>query len=122
MARQRRQAAVTGLVLFVASAVIAACGGEREPEPDRVVNVVLRCEQRASTFDGVYHPPRPFTGTECERRISAGVEAGGTPEQVYSVWNMRQEVTVRTASGGAYTIEVSPATPVAVGNQWPPSQ
>ncbi len=101
---------IPALVALLASALlIAACGGasaERVQEPDRVVNVVLRC----STGD----PPRDMTGEYCQRFLQPDAS------DIYlSHYRVRQEVTVRTGSGGSYTIEVSPRVSVAVGDVWP---
>ncbi len=95
--------------LLVSALLIAACGGasaEREQEPDRVVNVVLRCVSG--------EPPRAMTGEYCQRFLQP--EAS----DIYlSHYRVRREITVRTGSGGSYTIEVSPRVSVTVGDVWP---
>ena len=69
-------------------------------EPDRVVGVRLACEGRP--VDSV---ARPMTGSEC---TNSG-----------AVRNVRQVVTVRTADGRTYQVEVGPEIRVTIGQAWP---
>lgn len=127
------------MVRFLAAAAVfgvamAACaGGESaSSEPDRVVNVVLKCTYPAQTRtngidvpdgDGGFvsqdqeyvEPAREFSGQMCVDLIARGRDRA----KAILYLNARNVVTVRTESGSAYTVEAPADTLVSVGDAWP---
>ncbi len=105
---------VAFLALFALTAALAACGGGdgeiddlrtqvaslqtalAQPQPDRVVGVVLRCTVQIGKAE--------ITGEVCRSVAGAAVY---------------QEVTVRTASGAAYTVKANASQSISVGQVWP---
>jgi hypothetical protein len=140
-------AGVAGLAL-IAAAVAAffiwdSLKGSSTPEPDRVVGVSLKCTLPATTQtnrvtvpDGeggvVFQnqeyvvPAQELSSDECRQWLDRAPAQGTTKSvsraTMVSRLNARQEVTVRTSAGNAYTIEVPVTTPVAVGDPWPPAR
>jgi hypothetical protein len=73
----------------------------RQPEPDRIVGVLHRCN--------MYNAERKIvdiTGSLCEGE--------GGP-----VFNRTIEITARTSQGTAYTVKTSDIPKVTIGDKWP---
>jgi hypothetical protein len=101
----------TALMALVA---ISCGGGSNQTEPDRVVGVLLKCIRPAAA-----EPAREYSDDGC-RQILSGY-GQDLRSQVVSHFNMRYAVTVRTSTGGGYTLEVPATTTVTVGQVWPPA-
>lgn len=129
-----RKLVASGLLILVLG-LLASCSGD---EPDRVVGVVLRCTDPAS----VIHPLPTLRPSSIRSRPSAIERRRGTPTPVPVVverpdvvipaqdlegaicekvpFNRRQDITVRTSSGGSYMVTVPDSVVVKVGDRWPP--
>ncbi len=115
------------LMAGAAVAVLFAAWGCRESKttsiqaPDRVVGVEWLCTLVYKNGD--------LPGERMERRGPhlcaaaglAGDDTLSTGNGIPELWNRRQELTIRTASGTSYTVNVLPDTKVAIGDVWPPS-
>lgn len=86
---------------------LAACSDSApKAEPDRIVGITLRCEQRQGSLNTGY-TYTTITGAACAKsRITYR--------------NQRQLVTVRTSSGGSYQVEADEHLMLEVGGPWPP--
>lgn len=96
-------------VLVAAAAMLgfAACSDSApKPEPDRIVGITLRCEQRQGSLDTGY-TYTTITGPACQKSR-------------FTYRNQRQLVTVRTSSGGSYQVEADEHLMLEVGGPWPP--
>ena len=119
--------AVGGILI---GAVLTACGGDdtsalrtqvaalqTQVAPDRVVGIEWRCTLAAKPSE---------TGTEYRGTHACAGSAGGDDIGFFAgaggqlAWNRRLELTIRTSNGMSYTVNVSPAATVALGDPWPP--
>jgi nitrous oxidase accessory protein NosD len=80
-------------------------------EPDIVVAVSARCQQRVSLEKTV-----DMTGSQCLQgdRI---VHTSSTT--LYYIINSRLQITVRTSEGSTYQVDTPLTTNVSVGDPWP---
>lgn len=124
--------------LLAVAATLAAIGiscggsGSETAEPDRVVNVVLKCTYPAQTrTNGIdvpdgeggfvsqdqeyVEPAREFSDQMCRDLIARGRDLAKAIQYL----NAHNVVTVRTESGSAYTVEAPADTLVSVGDPWP---
>ncbi len=103
-------ALVIGAILAT-GAVAWTLGMGQSEQSDRVVGVLLKCESLPSvSLLGTPNPGgAPLNGEACQTKNSTG----------YASRNRRLEVTVRTASGQTYLVEVAPNIRVAIGQNWP---
>lgn len=98
-----------GLAAFLAVCglfMLSSCGYSVTPSadgPDRVSNVILKCEARTVADGNITY--RPENGAKC----STG-----------TVRNVRQVVTVKTAKGTTYEVDVDAKATVMPGSEWPP--
>lgn len=88
------------LAALALSVTVASCGGD---DPDRVVAVTRKCEIRTSA-----------SSTGVVTLVGAACDSEG-------VLSRRLEVSVRTARGTTYTVDMEPGTAVTVGAEWPPN-
>ena len=106
--------AATVSALSIVSCKAPTSDSEPIPQPDRVIAVLAKCqqtrEQPHDIRDNLRNPIPLYvvdqTGSECltgKRNIS----------------NPRLQITVRTAQGSTYQLEVPITTKVAVGDVWP---
>jgi hypothetical protein len=111
------------LALYACSRDEPSSPAQQAPaEPDRVVGVTIACTYQ--TWEG----PRPVLGSTDQRSVVARDGTGDyckadTPYAVdavavLKVTNRRAQITVRTAAGGAHTVETTDLT-VKVGDPWP---
>ncbi len=112
--------------------LVMSCGGSKSAEPDKVVGVLLKCTEPAyQGEDGLYHlytdstdsrpyviPAQEHSGDWCQRVLDRATDKS----KYVTGLNMRYAVTVRTSTGGSYTLEVPATTTVTVGQVWPPTQ
>ena len=92
-----------------------------EPPPDRIVGIEWRCTH------AVNDPPEPvrlldLRGAEgCEARDGGETDVYKYPApSKTTLTNRRLELTIRTAQGTSYTVDVSPTIKVALNDEWPP--
>lgn len=83
------------------------CSRGDTPEPDRVVNIERKCEWFV-TGVGFQRAPQSF----CEAVFDGSQENS-------SIREARLRLTIRTAQGTTYEIDVDPRSSVRVGDQWP---
>ena len=97
--------AATALIALLV--VLSACSSNAA-EPDKVVGVLLTCTD--------YRTDTELSSARCEQLL------GDAPDrqQLISRLNALYVVTVRTSSGGSYTVEVPATTRVRMGQAWPP--
>lgn len=116
--------------LAVATALMAllavSCGGSKSAEPDKVVGVLLKCNRSPSIKslpDALYYDggAGEYSGAVCQRFLSTAKENGMDMDITVGRLNARYVVTVRTAAGSGYTVEVPATTTVRVGQDWPPT-
>jgi len=98
--------AATVSALSIVSYVAVTNDSESPPQPDRVVAVLAKCLMACPN-----NQRTEWIGERCE--------AGDHDLGQCAVINSRWQVTVRTASGSTYEIEVPITTGVAVGDTWP---
>ncbi len=128
---------VVAATVFMALLAIS-CGGSKSAEPDKVVAVLLKCTMAAETridsnlvpdgqggFISQDHtyvvPAEEHSGEICQRLLDRVKKNGADMRIAVSRLNIRYVVTVRTSTGGGYSLEVPATTPVAVGQVWPPT-
>ena len=119
-------------LLSIAVSLLAACGSEASEQRDRVVGkidvcylldqpwvgddcVKVLCSSWDNSGDQGFRRERLMTREDCRVQNDARVPS------LQPVKNRRLRLTVRTAAGPAYDIEVSPETQVSIGDLWPPS-
>lgn len=114
---------VAGTALIALMVTSFACDSDSD-EPDEVVGVLLKCTYPARTqrtFDGndnvniTVIPARELSSAQCEKLL------GDAPDRQRAIdsSNAHYVVTVRTANGGSYTVEVPATRRVRVGQEWP---
>ena len=122
--RQKQLVPATALIALLALSF--ACGSApAEPdkaEPDKVVGVLLKCTKPSQrTLDAsdnlVIIPARELSAADCERLLAGAPDR----QRAISGLNALHVVTVRTSTGGSYTVEVPATTRVRVGQVWPSS-
>lgn len=114
--RQKRLIAATALIALLV--VLSACGSN-PAEPDKVVGVLLKCTKPAQPgFDdaGVI-PARDYSGDMCKQLLD---NSQAELARTVGHYNAHYVVTVRTAAGSSYTLEVPATTRVRMGQAWPP--
>ncbi len=97
------------VMALLAALLMVGCSSSPAPSPpDTVVAVRLVCQRRESSFS-IDAPAAyvPDAGPRCAKTVNRDVH---------------YEVTMKTAQGSAYTVNVIwPATPEPqVGKEWPP--
>ncbi len=98
-------AALLGAV--ISGLAVYAIDGRGSSAPDRVVGIVTRCEVIPI---GGSEKPVEISGSDCS---STGRFKLNPPV------NVRLELTIRTAKGTSYTVDVSPQMPAHIGDPWP---
>lgn len=100
--------------VLMAVLVTSCGGGSKSAEPDKVVGVLLKCTRPVV-------PAQELSSDMCQRVLNAAKQ-DGTFNGSVSRFNIRYVVTVRTSTGGGYSLEVPATTPVTVGQVWPPTR
>lgn len=102
---------------LVVLTTLATFGCVNEPErltppSDQVLSVIVRCEQPGfKAPNGPEFPTKQYSGVECDAR---------DPNGAFRHINRRLVLTVRSPSGGMYTIDAPLETAVKPGDPWPP--
>ena len=126
MTRYWAGALAIALVAIAILATLLAIGGLSALEPDRVVGVEWRCTYFSNGKS------EDLRGAEA---CLAGEKGGLSDRYLYpepskaSLHNRRQELTIRTADGKTYSVNVPPDSKskqcdecqwMALGDEWPP--
>jgi hypothetical protein len=111
-------------LLLTLAVLLAGCTKVEQPapatpEPDRVVGIELKCD--VVMYIGDPKTVRMFTYTGwdvCAGPVwRPGIIAGAVPEGFF---NLRKELTVRTAAGDHYIVSYGAEHDVWLGMEWPP--
>ena len=96
--------------VLLALLALSCAGGSKPAEPDKVVGALLKCT----------YLEQEYSGEMCQRLLDRVKNNAPDMDIAVSRLNMRYAVTVRTSSGGGYSLEVAATTRVRVGQVWPP--
>ncbi len=111
------------MAALLALLAVSCAGGSKRPEPDKVVGALLKCTMPPKTRyeDPYVVPAQELSADRCQQLLDAAATNGYTVEEVVGHFNIRYVVTVRTAAGSGYSLEVPATRPVWVGEVWPPT-